>query len=170
MNVILIGFMGAGKSAVGHRLASLEGMDYLDCDELIEQSAKMSINDIFAKKGEEYFRELETATIKTLQDYDNFVISTGGGMVLRQENVKLLKEIGPLVLLWAEPDTVYQRVKRETHRPLLKVADPRAEIEKILARRKPIYERVADHQVDTSKMTVEQAIEEIRQWLRSKST
>jgi shikimate kinase len=168
MNIILIGFMGAGKSAVGHRLASELGMDYLDCDELIEKSAGMSISEIFAQKGEERFRELETAALKTLQDYDDFVISTGGGMVLREENVRLLKEIGPLVLLWAEPDVVYQRVKQETHRPLLKVADPKAEIKKILAKRRPVYERVADHLVNTSMMSIEQATEEIKQWLRSK--
>ena len=83
MNIILIGFMGAGKSAVGKFLARELSMDYLDCDELVEKTAQMSINDIFAKKGEPYFRNLETEIIKTLQDYDNFVISTGGGMVLR---------------------------------------------------------------------------------------
>jgi shikimate kinase len=166
MNIILIGFMGVGKSAIGHKLAQELGMDYLDTDELIEKTEKMSINDIFEKKGESYFRDLETEVIKTLEDYDNFVISTGGGMVLREENVKMLKETGPLVLLWADPEIVYQRVKQETHRPLLNVPDPKAEIKKILDYRMPIYNRAADFKVDTSKLNVSEAVSGIMQWLK----
>ena len=168
MNIILIGFMGSGKSAVGHRLARELKMDYLDTDEIIERTEKMSINDIFAKKGEPHFRDLETEVVKTLADYDNFVIATGGGMVLREENVRMLKGIGPLVLLWAEPDTVYERVKRHEHRPLLRVADPRAEIKKILDKRAPVYRQVADHIVNTSKLNIDDCVEEITEWLRSR--
>jgi len=168
MNIILIGFMGSGKSAVGHKLAKELTMDYLDCDEIIEKTAGMSISDIFAKKGEPYFRDLETEVIKTLQDYDNFVIATGGGMVLREENVKMLKEIGPLILLWAEPKTVYERVKKQTHRPLLNVAEPMAEIKKILDFRQPIYYQAADHIVNTSKLTIDEGVREIEEWLKSK--
>ncbi len=168
MNIILIGFMGSGKSAVGHRLARELKMDYLDTDELIEKTEKMSINDIFAQKGEPYFRDLETEVVRTLSDYDNFVISTGGGMVLREENVRMLKGIGPLVLLWAEPDTVYQRVREHEHRPLLNVPDPKAEIKRILESRTPVYKRVADHVVNTSKLNVDECVEEITEWLRSR--
>ena len=167
MNIILIGFMGSGKSAVGHLLAEELKMNFLDTDELIENIEGRKISDIFKADGEEYFRDLETEVIKTLQDYDNFVLSTGGGMVLREENVSLLKAMGPLVLLWADPDTVHERVKNETHRPLLDVADPRAEIAKILELRTPIYERTADLKVDTSKMDPAQAAQEIVKWLRS---
>jgi shikimate kinase len=169
MNIILIGFMGSGKSAVGHRLARLRKMHYLDTDELIEKTEKMSINDIFAKKGEVHFRSLESEVIKTLQDYDNFVISTGGGMVLREENVKMLKEIGPLVLLWADPEVVYQRVKRHAHRPLLNVPDPKAEIKKILDYREPIYRKVADLVIDTSKMTVEEEVKKIEEYIHAQN-
>lgn len=168
MNIILIGFMGTGKSAIGHKLAKELGMNYLDCDELIEKTEKMSISDIFAKKGETYFRDLETEVIKTLQDYDDFVLATGGGMVLREENVKMLKEIGPLVLLWAEPKTVFERVRHETHRPLLNVAEPMAEIKKILDLRKPIYYHAADHIVNTTKLTIDEGVREIEEWLKSK--
>ena len=168
MNIVLIGFMGSGKSAIGHELAKELDMNYLDTDELIEKAEKISINDIFAKKGEPYFRDLETGVIKTLGDYDNFVISTGGGMVLREENVKMLREIGPLVLLWANPEAVYARVKSETHRPLLNVPDPRAEIKKILDSRTPIYNRVADHKVDTSKLDVDECVKGIMEWLKSR--
>jgi shikimate kinase len=168
MNIVLIGFMGSGKTAVGHRLARELKMDHLDTDELIEKTEKMSINDIFAQKGEPYFRDLETEVVKTLADYDNFVIATGGGMVLREENVRMLKGIGPLVLLWADPDTVYQRVKKHGHRPLLNVPDPQAEIKKILDGRAPVYRRVADHVVNTSKLNVDACVEEIMEWLRSR--
>jgi len=168
MNIILIGFMGSGKSAVGHRLAKELKMDYLDTDELIEKTEKMSINDIFARKGEPYFRDLETEVVKTLSDYDNFVIATGGGMVLREENVRMLKEIGPLVLLWAGPETVYQRVKKHAHRPLLNVPDPEAEIKKILDQREPVYRAVADQVINTSKLNVDECVEELTEWLRSR--
>jgi len=160
--------MGSGKTAVGQQLAEQLNLDYLDCDELIEKTARMSISDIFAKKGEPYFRDLETGVLETLQDYDGFVLSTGGGMVMREKNVALLKQLGPLVLLWAGPDTIYQRIRRQTHRPLLNVPDPKLEIRDILAKRAPAYNRAADHKVDTSQLNVTETVEEIKQWLGSK--
>lgn len=169
-NVILIGFMGSGKTAVGRELAGALNMDYLDTDELIIRAENMSISDIFTEKGEEYFRDLETSVIKTLDDYDNFVVATGGGMVLREENVKMLKQLGPLVLLWADPETIYRRIRHEKHRPLLKVADPKAEIRRILDGRKAVYDRVADLKIDTSTMDIESAVKEIKEWLGSKLT
>lgn len=170
MNIILIGFMGSGKSEVGRKLAQELGMNYRDSDELIEKREKTSISDIFREKGEPYFRDLETEVVKTLANHDNFVIATGGGVVLREENVKMLKELGPLILLWAEPKVVWERVKKETHRPLLNVPDPKAEIKKILDYRTPIYHKVADFKVDTSNLTVEEAVRKIREWLKSKSS
>jgi shikimate kinase len=169
MNIVLIGFMGVGKTAVGQKLAQQLDLSYLDTDDLIEKTEGSSINEIFVKKGEPYFRQLETEVLKTLQDYDKFVISTGGGIVLREENVRILKEIGPLILLWAEPMVVYERVKAESHRPLLTVPDPQEEIHKILAVRKPLYQRAADFTVDTSSLKVEEAVKEIMQWLKSRS-
>ncbi|MFH1826381.1 MAG: shikimate kinase [bacterium] len=161
MNIILIGFMGSGKSAVGHELAQELGLHYVDTDEIIAKTEKMSINDIFSQKGEAHFRYLETEVVKTLQDYENFVIATGGGMVLRPENVKMLKEIGPLVLLWAEPEVIFNRIKHEEHRPLLRVADPLAEIKVILGRRVQIYREAADHVVDTSKLSVKEVVHQV---------
>lgn len=168
MNIILIGFMGSGKSSVGHLLADKMGMRYLDCDELISNTEKMPISAIFARKGEEYFRKVESEVIKTLQDYDNFVVSTGGGMVLREENVKILKEIGRLVLLWAEPKVIFDRIHNHSHRPLLNVPDPMAAIEKILNERRPIYDTVADYKVDASNLTIDETAEKIIQWIKLK--
>jgi shikimate kinase len=168
MNIILIGFMGAGKSAVGHLLATELKMDYLDTDQLIEQTEGRKIAEIFKSDGEEYFRRVETEVLETLQDYDNFVLSTGGGMVLKAENVALLKAIGPVVLLKAGPDIIYERIKQEKHRPLLEVPDPPAEIKKLLAYREPFYNSAADHVVETAKLTPEGVAKEISEWLRSK--
>jgi len=170
MNIVLIGFMGVGKSAVGHLLASELKLNFLDTDELIEKTEGRSLSEIFKASGEAYFRQVETETLRTLQDYDNFVLSTGGGMALKEENVSLLKSLGPVILLKAEPDVVFERVKNEKHRPLLEVADPKAEIVKILEFREPFYDKAADHVVDTSKMSPEETAKEIIQWLRSKSS
>jgi len=164
MNIILIGFMGSGKTVVGHELAQKLGFEYLDTDELIEKQSSTSISQIFSEKGEEHFRELETQVLQDLKSKDKLVISTGGGMVLKPENVKILKGIGSLVLLWANPEKIYSRVKDEPHRPLLKVEDPKAKIEEILKFREPIYKKVADLVVDTSNLSVEQVVEEILKW------
>jgi len=143
-------------------------MNFLDTDELIEKTEGRAISDIFKADGEEYFRELETEVLKTLQDYDNFVLSTGGGMVLREENVSLLKAMGPVVLLWAEPEAIYERVKSGTHRPLLQVPEPMEEIKKRLELRTPFYKQAADHTVDTSKSSPEEITKDVLQWLKSK--
>ena len=157
--------MGVGKSEVGRGLAAGLGMEFLDTDALIEAAEEKKIAQIFAEKGEEYFRGLETEVVKTLEDYDNFVISTGGGIVLREENVKMLKEIGPLVLLTSKPEVIFERLKDAKDRPLLEKGDKLENIKAILEKRDPIYEKVADLKVDTSSITPEKAVEEIKNWL-----
>ena len=168
MNIILIGFMGVGKSTVGRLLASELKLNYLDTDQLIEQTEARTISEIFRTEGEEHFRSLETEVLETLQDYDNFVLSTGGGIVLKEENVALLKIMGPIILLTADPAAIYERIKQETYRPLLQTADPPAEIIKLLERRRPFYERAAEYTVDTSTAAPGEAAKEIITWLRSK--
>jgi shikimate kinase len=168
MNIILIGFMGVGKSTVGRLLASELALSLLDTDQLIEQTEARAISEIFRTDGEEHFRGLETEVLETLQDYDNFVLSTGGGIVLKEENVALLKTMGPIILLTADPAVIYERIKNETHRPLLETADPQAEITRILERRRPFYARAAEHTVDTSQAAPGEAAKEIITWLRSK--
>ena len=145
-------------------------MNHLDSDQLVEQTEEKSISEIFRQDGESYFRELETEVLKTLQDYDNFVLSTGGGIVLREENVLLLKTMGPLLLLWAAPEVIFERVRSEQHRPLLKVEDPLAEIKRILAERQPVYERSADLKVETEGKSVDQVTAEIIGWINSRKT
>jgi len=166
MNIILIGFMGVGKSEIGRGLAARLGINYIDTDETIEKTEGRKVSEIFEKDGEPHFRDLETEVIKTLEDYDNFVISTGGGIVLREENVKMLKEIGPLVLLTAKAEVIYRRLKEAKDRPLLEQGDKMEKIVEILDARYPAYEKAADFKVDTSNIIPEAAVEEIIKWIK----
>ncbi|PIS30416.1 shikimate kinase [Candidatus Saganbacteria bacterium CG08_land_8_20_14_0_20_45_16] len=168
MNIILIGFMGTGKTVVGQKLAHDLGWNYLDTDELIEQTEKLDINEIFSQKGKVYFRQLETRTLATLKDCDRSVVATGGGIVLLTENVKMAKQLGPLVLLWADPLEIFERVKGDTSRPLLKVADPLSAINKILSARQPAYEQAADYKIETTRLTITEVVEEIKKCLKLK--
>ena len=166
MNIILIGFMGVGKTEIGKLLAKKLKMTYIDTDAIIENEQGMTINDIFAKKEEESFREMETKLIGKLAKIDGHVVATGGGMILRPDNVKKLKAIGPLVLLWADPDTVFERVKEAGTRPLLNVADQKAKIKEILEFRAPIYKGIADLEVDTSLLSPEEASNRIIKFVK----
>lgn len=159
-NIILIGFMGSGKTTAGKLLAEKLSMHFIDTDDLIEQIAQKKISDIFKENGEAHFRDMESKIIDTLSGYDKFVIATGGGIVLRPENVTKLKAIGQLVLLSAKPDVIYDRVKGNKDRPLLH-ADPMAKIKDILGKRNPIYRAAADIEVDTSKLSVAQVVDMI---------
>jgi shikimate kinase len=162
--------MGTGKSVVGKQLAAELKMDFLDTDALIEQTVKRSIDQIFAEQSEEKFRELETRALKTLQGYDNFVLSTGGGIILRSENVKMLHQLGPVIWLQAAPEAIWERIKDESHRPLLKVPEPLAEIKRLLNERWPFYEAAADWQLETEGRAPAELADKIIQWLKSRST
>jgi shikimate kinase len=165
-NIVLIGFMGAGKTETGKLLAKKLKMTYIDTDDIIEKEQGMTINEIFAKKGEESFRDMETRLLDELAGHEGHVISTGGGIILRPGNVKKMKSLGVLVLLWADPDTVYERVKGAGTRPLLNVADPKGKIREILEVREPIYKGVADLEVDTSRVSPEEASCKIVKFLK----
>lgn len=156
MNVVLCGMMGCGKSTVGKCLAKQTGLVHVDTDEVIvTQYGKIA--DIFATHGEEYFRTLETQTVKELSGQDGLVVSTGGGLVLRAENVSLLKEKGKIVFLRAKVDTLAARLQADTERPLLKSAESlRERLENLLEVRTPIYECVADCIVDVDGQTPEE--------------
>ncbi len=147
-NLALIGFMGSGKSSVGRLAAAQLDFQFVDTDDLIEARAGKPISDIFSQDGEEAFRNLERQIVSDLSQYDHTVISTGGGLGANPENLASLKEHALVVCLWASPDTVWQRVGRQTHRPLLQTADPECKIQQLLAERAPIY-RQADVLVST---------------------
>lgn len=147
-NIILTGFMGTGKTAVGRELARMLDMILVDIDTEIEASQKMTINDIFKQYGEDCFRDLETEMIRKFSGEKGLIISTGGGAVLRQENMDLLRKNGVIFCLNASPETILERTTRTDERPLLKVQEPMARINELLAYRKPYYEK-ADFMLET---------------------
>ncbi len=142
-NIALIGFMGCGKTSVGHLVASRLRFAFVDTDHLIERRAGMTIAEIFANHGEARFRELEREVVDALIDREQCVISTGGGVGANPELLRSLKRHALVVFLWASPERIWQRVCRQTHRPLLQVPDPLKRIRELLALRQPFY-RQAD--------------------------
>lgn len=162
-NIILIGFMGSGKTSAGMVLA--QGMSYrfYDTDRLIEQKAGDTINHIFSVYGEEYFRELETNLLAELNaDLDQTVLSTGGGLVLREKNTRLLKEMGYVVFLKASKQTTVNRLKGDTTRPLLQGDELEQRVEQLLALRTPVYEKAAHKIIATDDRTVDEIADMIR--------
>lgn len=147
-NIVLTGFMGVGKTEVGRELSTILGWKLIDVDDEIVKSKKMSINEIFSRFGEPAFRDMETEMIKKVSRKKNVIISTGGGAVLRQENMEFLKTGGVVVCLTARPETILKRTSRNRERPLLQVEDPLQRIHDLLESRGPFYEK-ADIMIDT---------------------
>lgn len=158
-NYVLIGFMGSGKTTFGKALAAHCGMDFLDTDEYIQQQAGKTIAQIFAEDGEKAFRQIETDTLIQLRDsLHNTVVATGGGMPLRKENARLLKEIGTVNYLTATCKEIYDRVKDDTKRPLLQTDNPYEKICNMMKERKPKYEAACDKVIDTNSNDIEEII------------
>ncbi|EUJ26837.1 Shikimate kinase 1 [Listeria grayi] len=157
--VILVGFMGAGKTTIGKLLAKRKGMPYYDIDEEIVQDQKQTIAAIFAESGEEAFRKLETAKLQELLG-KNGVISTGGGIVLNADNRELLTSHPAVFYLQTSPTTFLERLKEDTSRPLIQ-QKTMAEVEAIFEPRVPLYEGVASHIITTDGRSPEVIVEEI---------
>lgn len=160
-NIILIGFMGAGKSTVSQYLKDVFAMHVVEMDQLIAEREDMSIPDIFATYGEEYFRNLETNLLIEMQATKNTIVSCGGGAALREQNVKEMKKNGKVVLLTASPEVILERVKDNDDRPLLRGNKNIEFISKMMEERRPKYEAAADIVVSTDRKTVEEIAEEI---------
>lgn len=163
-NVILIGFMGCGKTTVGLKLSYRLRQSVIDTDKEIEREEKRTISDIFATDGEAYFRQRETACLeKMLQTTRDKIISVGGGLPMLEENRKLLKQIGKVFYLRAKPETIYQRLKYDTTRPLLRGDNPEGKITELMAKRASFYEQTADVIIDVDNRDFEQIISLIEQ-------
>jgi shikimate kinase len=149
-NLVLIGFMGSGKSAVGRVVARRLRFRFVDTDALIVKEAGQPISAIFAEHGEEHFRNLETETLRSLRNLRHTVIATGGGVVVKERNHAILRELGFVVWLAASEDVIFERVSRNSKRPLLQTANPRATITEMLAVRRPLYQAAAAWSLDTT--------------------
>jgi shikimate kinase len=159
-NIVLFGFMGTGKTVVGKEVARRLGMEFLDMDDVIEEKEGRTISEIFAGKGERHFREVESKVASELAGREGLVIATGGGVVLNEGNVEALQSSGVGICMEARPEVIYGRVKDESHRPLLMTDNPLGEIKGLLRQRGPYYARVR-HQIDTSELSVEEAVERV---------
>ena len=161
-NIVLIGFMGCGKTTVGQALAEQLSYEFLDTDLYIEAKEEMAISEIFSGKGEDYFRNLETSSLRELvEQTEKTIVSSGGGLPLRPENAKLLQNLGFVIYLKVEKDTVLERLQGDTTRPLLQCEDPEKKVEELLEYRNPIYEVGAHLVVSVDHKSVEEIVEEI---------
>lgn len=166
-NIVLTGFMGTGKTEVGKILAQRLGLTFFDADSIIEQEQNMTITEIFRQFGEPYFRDIEADVIKRLSEKDRVVIATGGGAVLREENMKNLRKKGIIVCLMASPETILRRTINDSSRPLLQVEDPLRKIKELIEFRRPYYEN-SDIMVDTEGKNPAQVVEEIMERIRER--
>jgi len=163
-NIVLIGFMASGKTAVGRKLASRLKMGFIDMDLLIESQEGMKISDIFRLKGEPYFRNLEKSMIKSFQHLKNVVISTGGGVVKDSGNRRILRRMGKVIYLDTSPEAMISRLKKSEidKRPLLRGEGSLIfRIKKILEPRIPLYRRCAHCIIETSKMNLNQVVNRV---------
>lgn len=167
-NIVLTGFMGAGKSTVGRILAKTLGMRFVDTDEEIERRAGMSIPEIFSEYGEEHFRDLESEVIREISSWENAVIVTGGGAVIREENRKWLRKNGIIVYLHVEPEEAFRRLRDNTSRPLLMVENPLNRIRELMEKRREFY-RDNDFEIDTTGLSPEEVAEEIIKKIKIKN-
>ncbi len=158
---MLIGIMGAGKSSTGKALARRTGLSRFDTDEIVSTRFGLPATEIFARFGEEKFRDAETEALAQLSDAAPAIIGTGGGIVLRPENVKMLRELGRVVNLEADQETLFRRISRRATRPLLQTEDPRATLVELLRVREPLYREAADVRLDTSRLTQDEVAEAI---------
>jgi shikimate kinase len=160
-SIVLIGFMGVGKSSTGKALARKTGLPRFDTDEIVSKRLGLSIPEIFAMVGEEKFRDTETEVLVQLADAAPGIIVTGGGIVLRPENVKILRELGKIVSLEADAETLFRRISRRATRPLLQTENPRATLMELLRVRDPLYLEASDIQLDTSLLTRDEVADAI---------
>ncbi len=173
-NIVLIGFMGTGKSAIGRVVARSLNYEFIDTDQMIEEVTGLTVNQIFRKHGEIRFRSEEELILNKLAKRDQLVIATGGGAILNPQSMEALKKNGYFVLLTADPEVVLERVSRKNTRPLLAKGRNLDNINKLLAERKDGYLRYADSIINTSHQDIEESAKQIirivkEKWIYEKS-
>ena len=153
-NIVLVGFMGTGKTVTGRVLAERTGMELVDMDSIIEERRGKTIPELFAQEGEPAFRILERELVKELATRNGLIISTGGGIVLDPDNITDFEKTGLVVCLTASPETIFQRLENDTTRPLLS-GDKKSQIAALLEKRKPLYAAIA-YQIDSAVLSPEE--------------
>ena len=161
-NIFIVGAMGSGKSSIGKLLAQSCQMQFLDTDYEIEQNSKYDITTIFEKFGEEEFRNKETGLLENLSRVENHIIATGGGIILKQENIDIMKKMGLIVFLDINLQAQLKRVKYRKHRPLLKNTDLEKKLKDLKSKRDPIYNTISDYIIDVSGKDKNTVVEEIK--------
>jgi len=159
-NIVLIGFMGCGKSLTSNKLAETLDRRVISTDKLVEQKEGQSVAEIFARSGEGYFRRVEKEIINEISGQCGMIIDCGGGVVMDDENMTNLKKNGHVIYLSASPESIYNNIKHRSHRPLLNVADPQLKITELLEERKPYYEK-ADVTINADHRTINQIVEDV---------
>lgn len=160
--------MGTGKTVVGRELAKKKKWHFVDLDELIELREKTSIADIFAKEGEPYFRRLEKQALKVVARERKFVVACGGGIIIDEGNIRIMKDTGIIICLSARPEVILKRTSGSMHRPLLNVKNPKEKIGLLLKLRSPYYAE-AGKIIDTSKLSIKQVTHKILKILSGKN-
>lgn len=161
-NIYLVGMMGSGKSVTGKKLALKMGYSFMDLDDLIQARLRKTIVEIFAEKGEEFFRDEESKLLREVCDDASRVIATGGGVILKAANVERMKQTGTVIFLETSLDVLWSRVKEKKDRPLLKQdANPKDSLLKIFTYRRPLYEAASSLRVNTDGKTAGDVADEI---------
>ena len=160
-NIYLIGFMGAGKTAVARTLEEITKRSRFDTDDLIVEREGKSISEIFEEKGEDYFRSVEREVVSSLTNQESRIVACGGGVIKSEENVKELKRGGRVVFLYASPETGLERVLRNDRRPLLEGKKNLSDIKAMMDERMPLYEKAYDIRIDVDGKSLEEIAKEI---------
>ncbi len=172
MNIVLIGYRGTGKSSIGKRLARKLKAPFYDTDDLVEAAAGRSIGDIVAEEGWACFRRMEKEIIREMAVMDKGVVATGGGAVMDEENVRILKHNGIVIWLDADVETIIKRIHADSQnrekRPPLSDDDLYKETVDLLEKRLPVYKSLADFSVNTAGMDIDKIVDEICQFLKTK--
>ncbi|HHX38163.1 MAG TPA: shikimate kinase [Clostridiaceae bacterium] len=164
--IFLIGFMASGKSTVAVRLAHLlPGYNVIDTDQAIEKREGCTISDLFAKEGEAYFRDCETHFLQTIDPSAKWIVSCGGGIILREENRRFMQKLGPVIWLTAQPQTILDRTKGNNERPLLRGKRTVTAVQNMLDSRRESYEQAATHVIATDELSPSVIAKQIREML-----
>lgn len=164
-NIFLIGFMGAGKSTIAKELQSMLHMNLVEMDARIVEEQGMSINDIFDRFGEAHFRDVESQLVLDIGKEGNTIVSCGGGVVVRPENIQNMKSSGKIIFLAATPETIYERVKDSTDRPILNGHMNVEYISELMEKRRALYEAAADVRIDVDGKSISEVCEEIKKYI-----